>query len=90
MKENGKQWKHVILRQSQSQTQQSFFSVATCPTKAVHLLWPFQGFDGGHGMQALLRKDDAPASDSRHAEQNLQSDEKSAFCGKCSALWVNK
>lgn len=41
-------------------------------------------------MQALLRKDDAPASDSRHAEQNLQSDEKSAFCGKCSALWVNK
>jgi len=55
VKENGKQWKHVILVQSQSQTQQPFFSVATCPTKAVHLLWPFQGFDGGHGMQALRR-----------------------------------
>ena len=40
--------------------------------------------------QALLRKDDAPASDSRHAEQNLQSDEKSVFWVKCSALWVSR
>ena len=59
-----------------------------CPSSlALSRLW-WRPRDAG--ATPLLRKDDAPASDSRHAQQNLQSDEKSAFCGKCSALWVNK